>query len=149
MEQQPITDQAKRLFEQITEQESTKNFYLAGGTALAIQLNHRESIDLDFFSTKPFSVRKVSAELSKLGDLKIDRQEEGAIHGVLNDIKVTFLYYNYPLLFDFVKFQGGNLADERDIAAMKLDAISSRGSKKEFMGLFPNTVLVRNFSFFR
>jgi len=109
---------------------------LAGGTALALQLNHRKSIDLDWFSASPFSNRKIISVLSKLGNFKLDQQEEGTIHGILNNVRITFLYYKYPLIFPLINFSGINLADERDIAAMKLDAVSSRGSKKDFIDIY-------------
>lgn len=136
MGQNPINKETKRLLEQIASSSLVKNFYLAGGTALALQLNHRKSIDLDWFSASPFSNRKIISVLSKLGNFKLDQQEEGTIHGILNNVRITFLYYKYPLIFPPINFSGINLADERDIAAMKLDAVSSRGSKKDFIDIY-------------
>ncbi len=136
MEQKPIPQAAKRLLEQIASLDEIQNFYLAGGTALAIQLNHRQSIDLDWFSAKSFSNKKITSSLSKLGDFRINQQEEGTIHGTLNGVKITFLSYKYPLLFPLVNYKAASLANERDIAAMKLDAVSSRGSKKDFIDIY-------------
>jgi predicted nucleotidyltransferase component of viral defense system len=133
---QSIDKKTKRVLEQIAGTEIAKNFYLAGGTALAIQLGHRESIDLDWFCQGDFSNGKIKEELSKIGKFKISSEEEGTIHGELNGVKVTFLRYNYGQLYPFVPFEGINLADERDIAAMKIDAISTRGSKKDFVDLY-------------
>lgn len=115
---------------------TAKNFYLAGGTALAWQLGHRQSIDLDWFSRQKFSNRLIKEGLAKLGDFRLDSEEDGTIHGSLDKVRISFLFYNYKLLFPLVKSGKVNLADERDIAAMKIDAISSRGSKKDFIDLF-------------
>lgn len=111
-------------------------FYLAGGTALAIQLGHRLSQDLDWFSAEDFARLALRERLSRLGRFELTEEEEGTLHGVLDDVKVSFLRYAYPLLFPLVEFEGTKLADERDIAAMKLDAVSSRGSKKDFVDIY-------------
>ena len=112
------------------------DFYLAGGTALAIQLGHRLSIDLDWFSANDFSRNTLRETLSGEGHFELTEEEEGTMHGLLDDVRVSFLRYPYPLLFPLVEFEGSSLADERDIAAMKLDAVSSRGSKKDFIDIY-------------
>jgi len=122
--------------EKIARSATAKDFYLAGGTALAIQLGHRESIDLDWFSRKNFSNDNLKVGLSKLGQFELIGESEGTIHGILDGIRVSFFYYDYDQIFSFVSFEDINLADERDIAAMKLSAISSRGSKKDFIDLY-------------
>lgn len=133
---QAINAETKRVFKKIASSELASMFYLAGGTALAIELGHRESIDLDWFSQTDFEAPAVKEILSGLGGFMIAGESRGTIHGLLDDVKVSFFHYKYPLLFPLVKFEGINLADERDIAAMKIDAISSRGAKKDFIDLF-------------
>jgi len=54
----------------------------------------------------------------------------------LNDVRLSFFVYPYKLLFPLIDFNGVKLADERDIACMKIEAISSRGSKKDFIDLY-------------
>lgn len=113
-----------------------KNFYLAGGTALALQLGHRESIDLDFFSVADFSVQKIKTDLSKIGKLAVDYEEKGTLSGALDGVKISFFHYDYNQLFPLISYGGIFLADERDIAAMKIDTISSRGSRKDFVDIY-------------
>lgn len=113
-----------------------KDFYLAGGTALAIQLGHRESIDLDWFSGKDFSLSLLKKKLSEIGRFSLTDESMGTINGVLDNVKVSFLKYGYKNIYPFKSFLGIKLADERDIAAMKIDAISSRGSKKDFVDIY-------------
>lgn len=112
------------------------DFYLAGGTALALQFGHRLSVDLDFFSQKDFTLADAKKALVSLGAYTLENEEPGTLDGELDGVKLTLLRYEYPLLFPFVDFGGVRLADPRDIACMKLDAISSRGSKKDFIDLF-------------
>lgn len=136
MYSETINSKTKRVLEKIGNSLLARDFYLAGGTALALQFGHRQSIDLDWFSEQDFLNEKIKKNLALLGNFKLLSEEKGTIHGTLNEIRVSFFYYNYSLLFPLIKFGGINLADERDIAALKIDAISSRGSKKDFIDLF-------------
>ena len=112
------------------------SFYLAGGTGLALQLGHRQSVDLDFFSSQPWDSRSLKTDLTALGSLSVRYEDAKTLDGALDDVKISFFAYPYPLLFP-VKSEGGiPLADERDIAAMKLDVVSSRGSRKDFVDLY-------------
>lgn len=138
-----IDEKTKHVFEKIAATEIAVNFYLAGGTALAIQLGHRKSIDLDWFSAASFENGKIKNLLSKTGKFSVSNEEDGTVHGALDGVKVSFLRYNYELLFKPVDFLNVKLADERDIAAMKIDAVSARGSKKDFIDLF---FLLRKYS---
>jgi len=113
-----------------------QKFYLAGGTALAIQLGHRESIDLDFFAQEKFSVSKLKYNLSQIGKLAVDYEDEDTLSGMLDEVKVSFFHYGYAQIFSLVRYENIFLADERDIAAMKIDTISARGSKKDFVDIY-------------
>ena len=131
-----INKETRGVLEKIGSAGFAKKFYLAGGTALAIQLGHRESIDLDFFSTKKFLPREIKDELSSRGNLIVDYENEKTLDGSLDNVKVSFFHYDYRQLYPLIAFGKINLADERDISAMKIDAISSRGSKKDFVDLY-------------
>lgn len=77
-----------------------ENFYLAGGTALALQLGHRWSEDLDFFSEHKFDSFSLIAGLSKIDEFLVTGQEEGTVHGLMENVKLSFLYYPYSLNLD-------------------------------------------------
>lgn len=136
MHPESINQKTRLVFEKIIKSGLVSNFYLAGGTALAIQLGHRESIDLDFFSQENFSNSDLKHKLPESGKFYLSSEEEGTLHGVLDEVKLSFLKYGYNLLYPLIDFDGIRIADERDIAAMKIDAISSRGSKKDFIDLY-------------
>ncbi|MBU3964219.1 nucleotidyl transferase AbiEii/AbiGii toxin family protein [Patescibacteria group bacterium] len=112
------------------------NFYLVGGTGLALYLKHRISVDLDFFSKKEFNSQSMIQKIKKLGKFSIAKESENTLTGVFNDTKIAFLTYDYPLLFPLKKIGNINVADIKDIACMKISAISSRGSKKDFIDLY-------------
>ncbi len=110
------------------------SFYLAGGTGLALQLGHRYSLDLDFFTEKIFNTEILSKELiDKSAKIKV--AEEDTVHTEIYDVFISFFYYPYPLVFPVIGFQGISVADFRDIAAMKLIATSQRAEKKDYFDM--------------
>lgn len=114
----------------------TENFYLAGGTACALYLGHRLSFDLDFFTPKKFDHRGVRSKLEGLRNFSLEQASEGTVLGKLRNIRISFFWYRYPLLFNSQRFMEIEVADLRDIACMKLDAIGSRGTKRDFVDLY-------------
>lgn len=136
MHSEVVSQQTKRVLEKVGQSELAPHFYLAGGTALALQIGHRQSIDLDWFSGHDFSNAQIKNSLSGLGVFELTNEAEGTIEGVMDQVRVSFFRYRYDLLFPLLGFEKIKLADERDIAAMKIDAISSRGSKKDFIDLY-------------
>lgn len=110
--------------------------YLAGGTGLALHLGHRRSHDLDFFSGGPVEPEVLTRSLKTLSGFALTSQAPGTLHATVQDVKISFLAYPYPLLFPLVSFAGADVADPRDIACMKLSAIASRGTKRDFIDLY-------------
>lgn len=136
MYQEVIDAQTKYILEALSQIKKLQSFYLGGGTALALQLGHRKSIDLDWFSQKQISINQLKEDLSSLGRLKIESEDTKTLNCLLDGLKLSFFVYPYQLLFPLVDFNHLKLADERDIACMKIDAISSRGTKKDFIDLY-------------
>ena len=110
--------------------------YLAGGTACALQIGHRISVDLDFFTPKEFDTQKLIRSLQKIGKFKVEKQAWGTIVGTFEEVKFSIFVYKYPALFPCESLFGINILDLRDIAAMKTDAISTRGIKRDFIDLY-------------
>jgi len=113
-----------------------KDAYLAGGTAAALQLGHRISVDFDFFTTKEFVPKVFSTELSKLGSFDEEQADKGTVIGEFEGIKFSLFIYKYPLVLPPLKHFLLNIADIRDIAAMKIDAVATRGAKRDFIDLY-------------
>jgi hypothetical protein len=126
----------RKLFEKLGQRPWLSDFYLAGGTALALQLGHRTSVDLDFFSEKTFDEERIVQSLAVLGRLQILEKSEQSVTGILDGVKFSFLGYQYPTLQPGLVFDGIDIASIEDIACMKLDALSSRGSKRDFVDVY-------------
>ncbi|SHG43589.1 Nucleotidyl transferase AbiEii toxin, Type IV TA system [Thermosyntropha lipolytica DSM 11003] len=112
-----------------------KGFYLAGGTGLALQLGHRLSEDLDFFTTQNFSSSEIISRF-KEQEVKIIDEAPDTLHLLFKNQKISFFYYPYPPLYSFAFFPNCPIANYLDIATMKLIAISQRGAKKDFIDLY-------------
>jgi predicted nucleotidyltransferase component of viral defense system len=114
----------------------TKNAYLAGGTSLALQVGHRISIDLDFFTQHEFNEAELSTKLSTFPEFIQDGTAKWTVWGKIGVTKFSIFYYNYPLLEPTVPFAGIQLASLADIAAMKIHAIEDRGTKRDFIDCY-------------
>lgn len=119
-------------------------FYMAGGTALALQIGHRQSLDFDFYTEKEFDNKKLFLELEKRFKkvILIQKQEQTLIVRI-NEVEISFFHYSYPLICALIKLEEIYLAAEQDIAAMKIIAISDRGTKRDFIDIY---FLLKKFS---
>ncbi len=90
MYQEVINIKTERLLEALTKIKELRNFYLAGGTALALQLGHRRSIDLDWFSQEKVNITFLKRKLSLLGHFKIESEDEKTLNCQLSDVKTSF-----------------------------------------------------------
>jgi len=121
------------------------NLYMGGGTALALQLGHRLSVDFDWFTFKLGDPERVLRRLRSapipFEVLSIDVE---TLYLLVGGVQMSFLGYDYPLLGPLALWKevGLHLANMKDIACMKLSAIASRGSRKDFVDLH---FLIRSF----
>lgn len=114
-----------------------QGFNLVGGTALSLQIGHRISIDLDMFTAEPFDTNELK---SKLEDdfpvFQVILESQNTLITNINDIKVDFIRFKYGFVYPILFEDQIRLANVKDIASMKLDAITGRGKKKDFFDLF-------------
>ncbi|MEK7513508.1 MAG: nucleotidyl transferase AbiEii/AbiGii toxin family protein [Patescibacteria group bacterium] len=110
--------------------------YLAGGTALALRLGHRQSFDLDFFTQDKFDEQVVFMQLKQTGQFESKKIAWKTVMGDFCKISFSLFYYEYTVLDRFDDFEGLKIASLKDIAAMKLHAVEDRGSKRDFVDLF-------------
>lgn len=117
---------------------SQGNWYLAGGTALALQSGHRRSYDLDFFTeNKFFDEKKVEKTLNGKGEWITNAISNGTFYGVFSGTKVSFISYPYFKPAEKMHNLGTvSLLSPSDIAVMKIIAISQRGKKRDFFDLY-------------
>ncbi len=113
-------------------------FYLAGGTALALQIKHRTSVDFDFYSENDFDSQKIHQLFQSQNSKKllVDTITENTLIIEIDNISISLFTYKYPLLKPFIISEELQLASLEDIAAMKLIAIIQRGVKRDFIDLY-------------
>lgn len=127
----PDTLDTLRRIQALSELSETR---LVGGTALALQLGHRLSIDIDLFGAwdRTADLGKI---LSRCGTVRLEHRTVDIHVFNVNDIKVDVVYYEYAWLSSALETEGIRLAAIADIAPMKVEAITNRGSKKDFIDL--------------
>ncbi len=111
-------------------------FYLVGGTALALQLGHRFSIDLDLFTHLPFDKQQLFDGLKKDYNIEIELTNNVISIGYINDVKIDLVTVRYTPQYPMHLIEGVRMLDIKDIAAMKLNAITQRGNKKDFYDVY-------------
>ena len=107
---------------------------LVGGTALALQIGHRISIDLDFFGKWNIN-GSLEPVLSSCGDVVVDNIQRKMQFFTISGIKTDFVEFDYPWISPPVVADGITIAGIEDIGAMKINAIINRGTKKDFVDI--------------
>ena len=127
------------LLKTLMKDEVLMSFNLVGGTALALFMGHRKSIDLDLFSQQEFDVEKLKQYLvNTYGFYILDstKSSDATLIGFINNIKVDCIRYNYNYVQPVSVYNGIRLCSMYDIAAMKLTAISQNGTRlKDFVDI--------------
>jgi len=117
--------------------ELLKSTRLIGGTALALLLGHRLSIDLDLFGSVEGDSNAISECLRDAGFEVVMTENTKNIHiFTINGVKVDIVNYKYAWIEDLIEENGIRLAGLKDIAAMKIAAITNRGSRKDFVDIY-------------
>jgi predicted nucleotidyltransferase component of viral defense system len=136
MHREVLTKRATELFELLSR---FPGFYLAGGTALALQIGHRVSVDFDLFSDKNIErsllsrVGRVFSDAASIAPLVNNADELTAL---VDDVKITFLKYPFPTFDPFVIYETVPLLSVREIAATKAYTIGRRGAYKDYIDLY-------------
>lgn len=116
--------------------EKLNNFFLAGGTALSLQIGHRISIDLDFFSITGFDANTLSAHIEGKHGFTLDFLDKNTLKGKIGGVVVDFITHAYPLVNEIKLIDSVRLTSLEDIAAMKLNAIVGNGTRlKDFVDI--------------
>ena len=136
MFEQVLPGNTKAILAVLEKSEIIQKAYLAGGTALALQLGHRISHDLDFFTQEEFDEQILLPEIKKITNFQLEKIAWRTILGKFEQVRFSIFYYKYPLLYAAKKFGMIKITDIRDIAAMKIAAIASRGTKRDFVDLY-------------
>lgn len=136
LQTQTVSAECLELLRQISGDDFFSEYVLFGGTALALQMGHRNSIDLDFFGNKEIDEELYLEKLKQLGEAERLSASKSILITSVNGIKVDFVHHRYPWIAEKMVIDHISFASQKDIAAMKLEAIAGRGSKKDFIDLY-------------
>ena len=132
-----IVPDTLELLKHLTQEPFLKDCRLVGGTALALQYDHRSSIDLDFFGSFDIDGEEMFGILREYGSVEKQKLSTNIRIFDINGVKVDIVNYSiYPWLEDPIEEDGLRLASPMDIAAMKINAIEGRGSRKDFVDIY-------------
>lgn len=153
LQYQTLTESTLALLRELMRLPELKAFFLVGGTNLSLKLGHRISVDLDLFTDMPFDSDTLLRTLEgKFPDLIIIRHTPGAVLAYIQKVKVDFIVYEYDLLQPVEEIDGIRFVSLPDVAAMKVNAVSRRGVKKDFWDiaeLLDHFSLEQMFQFFK
>ena len=136
LQTQTVETKALELLRLLMCDEKLGHFHLVGGTALALYIGHRRSIDLDLFSQQLFDVEEMKSHLTHAYGFQTDRQSDATLIGHINFVKVDCIRYLYPLVKPLHHSDGIRMYSIPDIAAMKLTAVSQSGRRlKDFVDI--------------
>jgi len=131
-----IDNNALVLLRNLLKESAFKELRLVGGTSLALQFGHRKSIDLDLFGSIEADNFFIGNEINKFGSVTTLQNLPNLHTYIIDGIKVDIVNYSYPWISDLIVENEIRLANPIDIGAMKLAAITGRGSKKDFVDLY-------------
>ncbi len=117
---------------------SESDLFMGGGTALALQLGHRTSVDFDLYSKEKFDVESLkNLFLTKIPEISVAGQhEDGTLQMRVLEVDVSVFYYPYKLISELVQFYPVKLAAMRDIAASKIAAVVQRARRRDFFDIY-------------
>jgi predicted nucleotidyltransferase component of viral defense system len=111
-------------------------FYLAGGTALALQIGHRISVDFDFYTQKNFDPNNIINKLKNKFQIEVIMLRDNTLGVIVDNVEINFFRYPYKLIDDLTILEKIKIASIKDIAAMKIIAIAQRGTQRDFVDIY-------------
>jgi len=135
MHLEAITSKRKRIFNKL---KNFSGYYLTGGTALALQIGHRISIDFDLFSKKniPLELLKKVRRVFKDDQVKIIVNHSEQLSVEIDETKIDFVKYNFPLMSKPIKFEGLKIFPISEIALTKAYTLGHRATMKDYVDLY-------------
>ena len=136
LHQETVEPRTLELLKQLQAEPLLQSFNLVGGTALALRLGHRESIDLDLFTTQDFDLEELKSMLVERYDLRVSYERNQTLKGFINGVMIDCIRFNYPHLQAPDTIDNVRLESVPDIIAMKLSAIAQNGTRiKDFIDI--------------
>lgn len=136
MHEETLPSEGIRLADYFASKSFTQDFYLVGGTALALQIGHRESVDLDFFSQQTFDAHNWLPHITDVPEKENLTLGENHLKLDGNPTKVEFIHFAYPPHYPLLDWRGLRMIDAKDIGLFKLLALIGRNRKKDIIDLW-------------
>jgi hypothetical protein len=139
LQKQTVATELLELVKQLQQMPELRDFVLVGGTALALQLGHRVSVDIDLFTTEEFDTESLNEALRRRfgKDFLLLSSSRNTINASIAGIKVDLIRHGYPYIANTVESDNIRMAALPDIAAMNLNAITGNGSRiKDFTDVY-------------
>ena len=127
----------------LSAKEYMQPYLLVGGTSLALQIGHRSSTDIDFFTNEPHDTEQLLELLKQDFDVEVRNRYKHALFVNINTVKTDIVRQNANLIDKPVVIEGIRMASLKEIAPMKLLAITNRGRRRDFIDLY---FLINEFS---
>ena len=134
---QTILPNTLELLKRLSVQPEMQGLRLVGGTSLALQYGYRQSIDLDFFGDLSATQDEILSMIEKIGSYRLRNRTGKILQVIIDNVMVDIVDYSQYLWIDTpLTTDGLTLASPKDIAAMKINAIEGRGSRKDFIDIY-------------
>lgn len=136
LQKETVEPRTLELLRELQREPLLKNFNLVGGTALALRLGHRKSIDLDLFTKEEFDLEEIKEMLIEKYNLKVSYERKQTLKGFINNVMIDCIRFDYPHLYEPDIIGDIRLESIPDIIAMKLSAIAQNGTRiKDFIDI--------------
>jgi len=137
LHEETVVPETLDLIKRLSADKMLQDFALVGGTALALQLGHRRSVDIDLFGSKDFDSDMVAKHLQGTYKAEIFAVEKNGVFGWINDIKSTLISHQYPMISPLLSSDGVRMPSIDDLGAMKMHAIVNSGQReKDFVDMY-------------
>jgi len=145
LHKETVSNTTLELIESLQADKSLQGFLLVGGTALSLQIGHRISIDIDFFTQDDFNTTELLEYLEQTYAFQLQYMHKNSLKGIIRGVFIDLLRHNYTLINTPLRIENIKMASLKDIAAMKLNAIVGNGTRvKDFIDIY---FLLKKFSF--
>ena len=129
LQKETIKDNTLELLKKLQREETLSTTRLVGGTALALQIGHRISVDLDLFSKEPLDINAIEQILTHKFNFSAHFISKGSVRGEIDGIKIDILHHPYEWIDEPVCEEDIIMASLQDITAMKLNSIIHNGTR--------------------
>ena len=137
LHKETVSNTTLELIEALQADNILQGFLLVGDTALSLQIGHRISIDINFFTQDDFDTRELLEYLEQTYSFQLQYMHKNTLKGIIGGVFVDLLRHNYKLIDNPLTIENIKMASIKDIAAMKLNAVAGNGTRvKDFIDIY-------------